>query len=59
MDLRLVPAAGYVPALGEIAVTVGCVALLVLAYRAVVIHFPVISLPTRTAGPREKYTVRG
>ena len=49
----------YVPALGEIAVTVGCVALLVLAYRAVVIYFPVISLPTRAAGPREKYTVRG
>ena len=33
----------YFPSFGEISVTIGCVALLVLIYRAVVILFPVIS----------------
>jgi len=33
----------YFPSFGEISVTVGCIALLVLIYRAVVIYFPVIS----------------
>ncbi len=33
----------YFPSFGEISVTVGCIALLVLIYRAVVIIFPVIS----------------
>jgi Ni/Fe-hydrogenase subunit HybB-like protein len=33
----------YFPSVGEISVTVGCIALLVLAYRAIVIIFPVIS----------------
>lgn len=33
----------YNPSLGEISVTIGCMALLVLIYRAVVIFFPVIS----------------
>jgi Ni/Fe-hydrogenase subunit HybB-like protein len=33
----------YFPSFGEISVTIGCIALLVLAYRAIVIIFPVIS----------------
>ncbi len=33
----------YNPSFGEISVTIGCIALLVLIYRAVVIYFPVIS----------------
>ncbi len=33
----------YKPSFGEISVTIGCMALLVLIYRAVVIFFPVIS----------------
>jgi Ni/Fe-hydrogenase subunit HybB-like protein len=33
----------YYPSIGEISVTIGCIALLVLAYRAIVINFPVIS----------------
>lgn len=33
----------YFPSFGEISVTIGCIALLVLAYRIIVIYFPVIS----------------
>jgi Ni/Fe-hydrogenase subunit HybB-like protein len=33
----------YFPSIGEISVTIGCIALLVLIYRAIVIIFPVIS----------------
>lgn len=33
----------YNPSFGEISVTIGCIALLVLIYRAIVIYFPVIS----------------
>lgn len=33
----------YIPSFGEISVTLGCIALLVLIYRAVVMIFPVIS----------------
>jgi Ni/Fe-hydrogenase subunit HybB-like protein len=33
----------YFPSFGEISVTVGCIAMLVLAYRVIVIIFPVIS----------------
>ncbi|NOS83992.1 MAG: Ni/Fe-hydrogenase cytochrome b subunit [Ignavibacteria bacterium] len=33
----------YYPSIGEISVTIGCIALLVLIYRFVVIYFPVIS----------------
>ncbi|MFI5362404.1 MAG: NrfD/PsrC family molybdoenzyme membrane anchor subunit [Elusimicrobiota bacterium] len=49
----------YVPSLGEISVTVGCICLMVLIYRAAVIVFPVISVPDKTLGSRAKYTVRG
>jgi len=37
----------YLPSVGEISVTLGCIALLVLAYRAVVMIFPVISREKR------------
>ena len=33
----------YYPSFGEISVTIGCIALLVLAYRVLVMIFPVIS----------------
>lgn len=52
-------AARYVPSWGEVAVTAGCVALLVLLYRAAVLFFPVISRPARAPAGRDKYTVRG
>lgn len=48
----------YFPSFGEISVTVGFVAMLVLAYRFIVINFPVISLPTESA-PQTKYRIRG
>jgi Ni/Fe-hydrogenase subunit HybB-like protein len=34
----------YFPSFGEISVTIGCIALMVMLYRAFVIIFPVISL---------------
>jgi Ni/Fe-hydrogenase subunit HybB-like protein len=37
--------AAYVPSFGEISVTLGCIALTVIIYRAIVMIFPVISLP--------------
>ncbi len=49
----------YFPSFGEISVTVGFVALLVLAYRFIVINFPVISLPGKQTAPLTKYTIRG
>ena len=49
----------YFPSFGEISVTVGFVALLVLAYRFIVINFPVISLPDKQSTQRNKYTIRG
>ncbi|HMQ99096.1 MAG TPA: hypothetical protein PKE39_08735, partial [Ignavibacteria bacterium] len=33
----------YVPSVGEVSVTIGCIALLILIYRLIVIYFPVIS----------------
>lgn len=48
----------YFPSFGEISVTLGFVAMLVLAYRFIVLNFPVISLPTKTT-PQTKYTIRG
>ena len=41
----LYPVKSYFPAIGEIAVTVGLVSLLMLIYRAIVINFPVITHP--------------
>ena len=49
----------YFPSIGEISVTVGFIAILVLLYRAAVIIFPVISLPDRMLSPKTKYSVRG
>lgn len=48
----------YFPSFGEISVTLGFVAMLVLAYRFIVLNFPVISLPTKKT-PQTKYTIRG
>jgi Ni/Fe-hydrogenase subunit HybB-like protein len=49
----------YFPSIGEISVTIGFVAILVLLYRFFVINFPVISLPARQTAPQSKYTIRG
>ena len=49
----------YFPSVGEISVTVGFIAILVLLYRAAVIIFPVISQPDRMLSPKAKYSVRG
>jgi Ni/Fe-hydrogenase subunit HybB-like protein len=40
----------YVPSFGEISVTVGLIALLVLVYRFIVMNFPVISIPAENHG---------
>jgi Ni/Fe-hydrogenase subunit HybB-like protein len=48
----------YFPSYGEISVTVGFVALLVLAYRFIVLNFPVISLPSKQTAQSTKYTIR-
>lgn len=49
----------YFPSFGEISVTVGFVALIVLLYRMFVLNFPVISLPDRQMAKRAKYSIRG
>lgn len=49
----------YFPSIGEISVTVGFVAMLVLLYRFFVINFPVISLPGKQSAQAAKYTVKG
>jgi Ni/Fe-hydrogenase subunit HybB-like protein len=49
----------YFPSIGEISVTIGFVAILVLLYRFFVINFPVISLQGRQTAPQSKYTIRG
>lgn len=49
----------YFPSVGEISVTVGFICLLVLAYRALVMIFPVISQPDKALSSRTRYTVRG
>jgi len=49
----------YIPSYGEISLTVGFVALLVLIYRFVVINFPVISLPVKQTPLQTKYSIRG
>ena len=40
----------YYPSIGEMSVTIGCIALLVLIYRFVVIYFPVISQDSISKG---------
>jgi Ni/Fe-hydrogenase subunit HybB-like protein len=49
----------YFPSIGEISVTLGIVAILVLLYRFFVLNFPVISLPAKQVSPQTKYTIRG
>jgi Ni/Fe-hydrogenase subunit HybB-like protein len=49
----------YFPSFGEISVTVGFVALIVLLYRVVVLNFPIISVPDRQTAKRAKYSIRG
>ena len=49
----------YFPSIGEISITVGIIALLVLLYRAAILIFPVISLPDKGLVPKSKYEIRG
>ncbi len=49
----------YFPSIGEISVTVGFISLLVLAYRFIVLNFPVISLPDKSFVPQSKFAIRG
>lgn len=48
----------YFPSVGEISVTIGFVALLVLFYRIIVFNFPVISIENKNYNPDTKYKVR-
>ncbi|RKY97685.1 MAG: Ni/Fe-hydrogenase cytochrome b subunit [Ignavibacteriae bacterium] len=49
----------YFPSIGEISVTVGFIAILVLLYRAFVMFFPIISVPDRKLMPKTKYSIMG
>jgi Ni/Fe-hydrogenase subunit HybB-like protein len=49
----------YFPSFGEISVTIGFASMLILAYRFIVLNFPVISLPGRQTVPQSKFTIRG
>jgi len=49
----------YFPSIGEISVTVGFIAILVLLYRAVVMYFPIISFPDKKLLPKTKYSIMG
>lgn len=51
--------ASYFPSIGEISVTLGFAAMLILAYRFIVMNFPVISLPGKQTAQPTKYTIRG
>jgi Ni/Fe-hydrogenase subunit HybB-like protein len=48
----------YFPSFGEISVTVGFAALLILAYRFLVINLPVVSQPDVERASRTKYSLR-
>lgn len=49
----------YFPSIGEISVTVGFAALVILLYRALVMIFPVISTPSKETASKSKYAIRG
>lgn len=49
----------YFPSIGEISVTLGFVAILILLYRVIVMNFPVISLPDKQFTIKTKYTIKG
>lgn len=48
----------YIPSFGEFSVTIGFAAMLILAYRFIVLNFPVISLLGKQMAPQSKYTIR-
>jgi len=49
----------YFPSVGEISVTIGFIAILVLLYRAFVMFFPIIGVPDRKLVPKTKYSIMG
>ena len=49
----------YFPSFGELSVTVGFIAIMVLLYRLFVLHFPIISVPDKNARIKSKYSVKG
>lgn len=49
----------YYPSFGEVSVTLGFAALLILGYRLIVMNFPVISLPDRQYMIQTKFKIRG
>ena len=49
----------YFPSIGEISVTIGFIALIVLLYRAMVMFLPILSLPDKKLVPRTKYSIMG
>jgi len=49
----------YFPSFGEISVTVGFIAMLILLYRIIVLNFPVISQPDPQYTIKTKYTIKG
>ena len=49
----------YFPSVGEISVTVGFIAILVLIYRVIVMNLPVISLPDKKLVHKTKYEIIG
>lgn len=51
--------ASYFPSIGEISVTIGFAAMLILAYRFIVLNFPVISPHGKRIAQPTKYTIKG
>jgi Ni/Fe-hydrogenase subunit HybB-like protein len=49
----------YHPSFGELSVTIGCVAAIVLLYRLFVLNFPIVSLPDKRTARKAKYSIRG
>jgi Ni/Fe-hydrogenase subunit HybB-like protein len=49
----------YFPSFGEISITLGFIAMLILLYRLFVINLPVISRPDKSLVPVSKYNIRG
>ncbi len=49
----------YFPSIGEISVTIGFIAIIVLLYRAAVMIFPVIALQQKSMIPASKYEIQG
>lgn len=49
----------YFPSIGEISVTVGFAAMLILLYKFIVTNLPVISQPAKSYTPQTKYAIGG